>query len=50
MFQKDTLKDWRQVWKSGVAKWQCLAQLKVGMDEHATLNVLKRQQSMIDGT
>lgn len=56
MFQKDTLKDyfqnvegiqdkqqqWRGVWKSGVAKWLGLAQLKVAMDEHATLNVLKR--------
>jgi hypothetical protein len=27
-----------------------LAQLKVGMDEHATLNVFKRQQNVIDGT
>ncbi len=56
VFQKDTLKDyfqnvegiqdkqqqWRGVWKSGVAKWLGLAQLKVAMDEHATLNVLKR--------
>jgi hypothetical protein len=43
-------KQWRGVWKSGVTKWLSLAQLKVGMDEHATLNVPKRQQRVIDGT
>jgi hypothetical protein len=61
MFQKDTLKDCFQnvlkEFKTNKSNEEGSTkvvlqndQLKVGIDGHATLNVLKRQQSVIDGT